>query len=126
MERHVAVKKLRKLLGPSLGYRVNLKAPDHDDRVEAREALKATSLVRDDLAKQKEARMQALLQGDAEYQQLKAAHKEVKDRCHELSRISMTYRFTAGTCSDLFFHVMAEGDSWEEVIATITKRKTGT
>ena len=123
MERSVAIKKLGKLLGKSLGYRVDPKAPDEDGRNEARAKLKVASEERNELSKQKDARMAELLQGDAEFQRLKAAYKEAYKRCDELSSISNHYRFTVGTSSSMFFHVKAQGDSWEEVIAKLTGKQ---
>jgi hypothetical protein len=123
MERAVAVKKLSKILGKSLGYRVDLKAPDEDDRAEARAKLKIASAERVAVIKQKEARMQEILQADAEYQRLKAAHAEAKKRCDELFAITCRYRFTAGVSNSLFFHIKAQGDSWEEIIAKLTEKQ---
>ena len=31
------------------------------------------------------------------------------------------YRFTVGTSNGMFFHIRAQGDSWEEVIEKVTK-----
>lgn len=122
MERTVAVKKLTKLLGKSLGYRVDLKAPDEDDRVEARAKLKIANAERDAVSKQKEARMQEILQADAEYQRLKAAQAEARKRCDDLLAITCRYRFTAGVSNSLFFHIKAQGDSWEEVIGKLAEK----
>ncbi len=123
MERSVAIKKLTKLLGKSLGYRVDPKAPDQDDRDEARAKLKIANAERDELDKQRKARFEQILQADAEYQRLKAAHGEARKRCDELLSISSHYRFTAGVMNSMFFMVKAQGDSWEEVIAKIEKER---
>ncbi len=72
--------------------------------------------LRDALSSQMEARRLAILQADAEYQQLKAAHAAAKQICEDMAAISSHYRITVGTTSSLFFHVKAQGDSWEEVI----------
>lgn len=123
MERSIAIKKLGALLGKSLGYRVDSKAPDEDERTEARAKLKSASAERDTLGKQREARLQEILQADAQYQRLKAAHAGAKKRCDELFSISHHYRFTVGVSNGMFFHVKAQGDSWEEVIAMVAKEK---
>lgn len=123
MERAVALKKLGKILGKSLGYRVDLKAPDQDERDEAMATLREEGPKRDAISKQMEERRLALLQADPEYQRLKAAHAEVKKRCDDLLSISCRYRFTVGTTTTLFFTVKAQGDSWEQVIAKLTTEK---
>jgi hypothetical protein len=123
MERSVAVKKLSKLLGKSLGYRVDPKAPDQDDRDEARAKLPAATAKREDLSKRMEARRVAILQADTEYQQLKAEHAEAKKCCDELFGITCHYRFTVGVSNSMFFHIKAQGDSWEEIIAKLTEKQ---
>lgn len=123
MRREDAIKKLGKLLGKNLGYRVDPKAPDQDERDEARANLKIQRPIRDDLSKRLAARMEELIEADAEYQQLKTAYWQAKENCDKLQSISLHYRFTAGRSNGMFFHVMAQGDSWEEVIAKLTKDK---
>lgn len=120
MERAVAIKKLSKMLGKSFGYRVDMKAPDQEQRDEARAKLKIASAERDALIKQREARLQEILQADAEYQRLQAAQKEARKHCDELLVISSRYRFTVGTSSSMFFHVKAQGDTWEQIIAKLS------
>jgi hypothetical protein len=123
MERAVAIKKLGKILGKSLGYRVDPKAPDQDDRDEARAKLREATPKREALRGAIEARCKALLQADAEYQRLKAEFAEVKKTCDELVSITGHYRFTVGVSNSMFFTVRAQGDSWEEVIAKLTEKK---
>jgi hypothetical protein len=123
MERAVAIKKLGKILGKSLGYRVDPKAPDQDQRDEARAKLKIAGAERDALSKQREARLQELLQADTEYQRLKAECAEAKKRCDELVAISSRYRFTVGVMNSMFFMVKAQGDSWEEVIGKLAEKQ---
>lgn len=121
MERAVALKKLGKLLGKSMGYRVDLKAPDQDDRDEALTKLKEERPKKEALRKQMDARVAELLKADEEYQRLKAEHEVSKKRCDEQSYICNRYRFTVGIMGQLFFSVKAQGDSWEEVIALVEK-----
>lgn len=123
MKREIAIKKLGRILGKSLGYRVDPTAPDHDDREEARAKLVAATANRKTIGDQMEARRSAILQADAEYQQLKAAYTEAKKGCDALLSITCRYRFTAGVSNSLFFHVKAQGDSWEDVIAQLEKKR---
>jgi hypothetical protein len=121
MERHIAIKKLTKLLGKNLGYRVDPKAPDADDRAEARARLKEVGAERDALREQVRKRCNALLAADEEYQRLKADFEAARKTCDELSSINIGYRFTAGVSRGPFFVIKAQGDSWEEVIAKVQK-----
>lgn len=121
MERAVALKKLGKLLGKSMGYQVDPKAPDQDDRDEAIAKLKEERPKKEALRKQMDAREAELLRSDAEYQRLKAEHEASRKRCDEQSHICNRYRFTVGIMGQIFFSVKAQGDSWEEVIAKVEK-----
>jgi hypothetical protein len=123
MERATAVKKLGKILGKSLGYRVDPKAPNQEDRDDAKAKLRETVPKREALAKAVDARRAEVLLADAEYQRLKAEHAEVKKSCDELLSITCHYRFTVGTSNSMFFHVKAQGDSWEEIIDKLTMKQ---
>ena len=123
MERAVAIKKLGKILGKSLGYRVDPKAPDQDDRDEARARMREIAPKREALRAAVEARRKAILQADAEYQRLKGELTDVSLAYETLSSITSHYRFTVGTSSSMFFTVKAQGDSWEEVIAKLTEKE---
>jgi len=119
MERSVAIKKLGKLLGKQMAYRVDPKAPTPEERAAAREQLKAACAERDKLVEQLEARRKAILEVDAEYQSLKAARELAGKKVDKLGWIARHYKITVGTLNSLFFSVRAEGDSWEQVIAKI-------
>jgi hypothetical protein len=123
MERHIAIKKLTKLLGKNFGYRVDPKAPDQDDRDAARANLAIQRPLRDDLREAMRQRCNALLAADQEYQRIKAEFKVVNDTCEKLSNMFHHYRFTAGVSNSMFFMVKAQGDSWEEVIAKLEKER---
>ena len=119
MIRAAAIKKLSKLLGKSLAYRVDPAAPTGDERREARAAYVAAEQKAAMLLAQKEARMKALLDADLEYQQIKAFHELAKKERDSIASRGHHYRFTVGTTDGLFFHVKAQGDSWEDVIAKV-------
>lgn len=123
MERAVAIKKLSAILGKSFRYRVDAKAPSREEREEAQAKLREEQPKRADLEKRMEARRVEILAGDVEYQRLKSEHAAAKTVCNELLGTTMRYRFTVGTVpGGLFFHVKAQGDSWEDVIAQLTKK----
>lgn len=123
MERSTAIKKLGKMLGKSLGYRINHTAPTREERAAAQAALPAAREEMNKLKEQRDARHKVILAADAEYQALHAAHKIAYDQVQRLSSTTMHYKISVGTSNSLFFHVRAEGDSWEEVIAKLEKEK---
>jgi hypothetical protein len=123
MERALAVKKLGKLLGKSLGYRVNDGAPTTEDREAAKLDLPAALEARDKLKQQRDARYQQILAADSEYQALRAAHKVAQEQVDKLHSMMRHYKFTVGTSNGMFFHVKAEGDSWEDVIEKVRSIK---
>ncbi len=116
MERSVAIKKLSKLLGKSLGYRVNAKAATREEREAAKLELSAAVAERNNLKAERDARYVAILAADQEYQALHAAHTEARDRVSKLNSVIYSRKFAVGTSNGMFFHIKAEGDSWEEVI----------
>ena len=123
MDRAYALKKLGKMFGKSLCYRVDPKAPLREQRDEAQQALKPAIEERNKLREQKEARLQAILAADAEYQRLNAACKKATEQVDRLASITRHYKMTVGTSNGLFFHVKAEGDSWEEIFAKLAPEK---
>lgn len=121
MERAAAIKKLGKMLGKNFGYRIDPKAPTADERDEARARLPALIDARQQAEKSMHERRDALLAADMSYQELVAAWKEAKERTSAASSITRHYKITVGTLSSMFFHVRAEGDSWEDVIEKLNK-----
>lgn len=119
MERTLAVKKLGKLLGKSFGYRVNDKASTAEERAAAQADLPAAIAKRKELQSRIDERRQAILAADVEYQALRAAYEEARKQADELSYTARSYKLTVGTSNSMFFHIRAEGDSWEEVIKKI-------
>lgn len=123
MQRQEALKKLRRLLGDKLGYRVDPNAPTSNEREEARIALRDVRAEREMLGEKRQARRMAILAADADYQQLVKAHEEARKSADKLASLMHRYKFTVGTSSDMFFHVKAQGDNWEEIIAKLTGKK---
>jgi hypothetical protein len=124
MERTVATKKLEKLIGKKMAWRINAKAPSPEDREAARLALGPAIEERNKLKEKREARYLEILAADAEFQSLKSAHKAAAEKADRLSATTRCFKITVGdTSSGLFFMVKAEGDSWEDVIAKLTAKK---
>jgi hypothetical protein len=123
MERAVALKKLGNLLGKKLGYRVDPRAPGRDEREAAKAQLPAAYEKRNKLRDEKEARLTAILAGDAEYQRLKAEFAAAQKTVEQLGSIIRHHKITVGTSEGLFFVVKAEGDNWEEVIEQLQPKR---
>lgn len=123
MERAVAIKKLGKLLGKELGYRVDNKAPTAEQRLGALSALAPAIEKRNKLREQRDARCAAILAADTEYQNLVDAARDASKRVDEFSSITRRYKITVGVSTDMFFHIKAQGDSWEEVIDKLTAKE---
>jgi hypothetical protein len=116
MERVVAIKRLGKMLGKSLGYRVDPKAPTREEREEAHRQLPALTAAKKEAEKAMADRREAILAADKEYQDLVAAWKEAKLNADKAFSLTHHFKFTVGTSNGMFFHVKAQGDSWEDVI----------
>lgn len=123
MERTAAITKLGKLLGKSLGYRVDPKAPT----VEQREAAKAQCPALHAASKAAQGAVEARrleLLADPQYQELRAAAKVASEKANRMSYTAHHhYKITVGSTNSMFFHVKAQGDSWEEVIEKVEKER---
>ena len=122
MDRQVAIRKLTKILGKSLGYRVDPTAPTKDQRDEAKAALIPAIEKRKAIGQKRDERYRAILAADPEYQSLAAAYKEASAEVDRLAAITRHFKMTVGVVNDLFFSVRAEGDSWEEILATLERK----
>lgn len=116
MRRQDALNKIRRILGDHMGYRVDPKAPDADERAEALALTRELRPLVEAAEKARRARLEELLRNDETFQRLKAEHEALKERRELASSKLHHYRFTVGISGDLFFTVKAQGDSWEEVI----------
>lgn len=123
MERATALKRLAKILGKNMGYRVDTTAPTQDERTAARAELIASLPAYDKLKEEREARLQAILAADPEYQRLKAECQAEGDRRKKLAGVTAHYRFTVGIVNSMFFSVKAQGDSWEDIFTKLQQEK---
>lgn len=124
MERQTAVKKLSKLLGKQFAYRVDSGAPSKEERDEARNVWKVAAEAKRVVLAEKEARIKAVLAADPEYCRLRDEAKALNDQCTALVSITSRHKFTVGRSGRIFFHVDAEGDSWEEVIEKVERTRS--
>lgn len=125
----VPTRRLQKLLGNKAAWRVNPKAPDAAGRA-------AAAAVAEDLANDAKsaldamnARREELLKADAAYQTLRADYDAAKKARDDNSGRRHWYPISVGTISGVagmdFFHVKAEGDTWDEVIKKLESSKEG-
>src|SRR5262245_5243977 len=123
MERAVAHKKITQILGKKWGWTMNKDAPGAEKRQEAALLHRKVVATRKEVSDQLDARRKAVLEADPEYQALLAKYAEIRKHADELQGIAMTYKFEVGQDRGLFFSVHAQGDSWEEIIAILQKKK---
>ena len=122
MERVVAIKKLGKMLGKSLGYRVDPKAPTSAEREQATQEAKALNAEYATAEAAETARRRAVLEADVEYQRLRAETRRLREAKDKAWSKSRHYKITVGTSNGMFFLVKAQGDSWEEIIDKLSTK----
>lgn len=123
MTRAQAIQKIRRLLGVGAWWQVHPNAYDKDSRVEvaARERTLRTSL--DILNKALDDRRKQLLADDGPYQTMISDRKEVETALKNLGNRA-PYRFVIGTVTEYGFgRIEGQGDTWEEALAAVEKRK---
>jgi len=126
MNQTQAIAKLRKVIGSKMAYRVDPKAPDAEEREASRAA---AAIVRDELKvaeEARDARRAAVLAGDLEYQALKMAANDLLAQRDKLHSRCYRKRVTVGRLSGVagvsFFHQVADGDNWAEVVEKVTAK----
>lgn len=122
MERQTALVKLRKILGPKGYYREHKNWKSKEEREAAQEQSRALNAEEKRLSEELDRLRQELL-SDPVYRNLLAAYKAIKAERQRLTSIMLTKRFTVGTSNALFSVVEAEGDSWEEVLDVLKKKR---
>ena len=132
MERQQAIKIVKRLLSgkrgtfadpEKFGYQVDDKAAGPEEREQAKEALHDAIEAKKKAQDAVEARRQALL-SDPDYRALVDDYGERRKAVDRLHSVIHRRKITVGYSNSLFFHVEAQGDSWEEIIATLKKEKT--
>jgi hypothetical protein len=123
MERAIALKRLRKILGKDAGYRVDPKAPSADERAAAKDAEPALIAARQAASKAMEERAQYLLDNDSEYLRLREAAKQARDAAKANASVLLTHKITVGISSKMFFHVRAQANSWEDIFKILERQQ---
>lgn len=118
MERNEALKRLRRILGKQFAYEYKPSAPTPEQRAEAKGLHDGLVASRKSISDAMEERRKVLFQ-DEEYLRLKELWKAADQALSKNNAVMHTYKFTVGTQNQLFFHVKAQGDSWEEIFAKL-------
>src|SRR5262245_23909963 len=118
-----ALAKLRKILGPEMGYRINDKAPSADERAAVRAGFDDLQRIDAEAKAARDARLAELLAGDARYQELRA-QATAADRALSNARGKLyAHRIVVGVRGAMFFSVKFEGDNWDDVVRKATAKE---
>jgi hypothetical protein len=119
MTRQEAIKKLGRIYGKKAGYRVADGAANADERAAASQALKELRALNRELDAQIDKRRAELL-NVPDYNELLKTRSSIKQQMNTAMSVAASHKFTAGYVSGMgFFHVEAQGDTWEEIFAKI-------
>jgi hypothetical protein len=125
MERSTALRRLRKILGKDFGYQVNTSSIPRDlredEKPEFEAAVKRRERAQAELTRMRTEHM-TKLEATAEYKAAQEELRQCREKASELGGRQMMRRFTVGTANRLFFHVDAQGDTWEEVFAELQRK----
>lgn len=118
MERHEALRRLRKMLGKQFAYEIRPDAPSEEEREQAKQLHVELVAKRQTISDALQARRAELLK-DAEYQRLSQEYKQADRAVMNNNGRMYRYKITVGTANSLFFHVKAQGNSWEDIFAKL-------
>ena len=121
MERAVALKRLRRMLGKEFAYQFDPRAPEPERRIAAINKRAELVANKERSTKALNERYRYLLDNDAEYQRLSAEAKVAREALSANEGFIHRRKITVGTSNRLFFHVKADGDSWEEIFEKLKK-----
>ena len=122
MDKSTALRKLRKILGKKFGYREAPTALVGEQRAQALIDMKGAQQQLQEARRQLTERREALLQIDPEYQRLLGVVRLADSEARLCQSVAYVRRITVGTVGELFFHVEAEGDNWQEVVDKVTAK----
>lgn len=122
MNARQAIAKLRQLTGQHVGYYESPGALDTEQRAVAHvKTTAARRMERDAKARLDELRVELLK--DPAYVALRNEWSTLRDEANALSSSAYRCRLTVGRNSGGFFHVLFEGDNWEDVVAKALAKK---
>jgi hypothetical protein len=122
MNQTQAIAKLRKLLGPKMGYRVDPKALAAEEREQMLEQSRQLRVQRDELRAARDA-LRAELLSDPRYVELCKQAKALEEAQMSAYSRATHKRVTVGRVSSLFFHQVADGDNWAEVVEAVQAKE---
>lgn len=118
MTKDDAIKRLKKLYGSKLLWEENTTAPrDSSIRDAAKAAYPVLKQRAEELQAQRDARAKDLLEGDVEYQRLKAETQSARAEKEKVSWKTDQYRIKVGRNLGFAFKVDTSGDNWADVVA---------
>lgn len=122
MERFEALKRLRKMLGKEFAYEIRPDAPSEEEREAANLKRPELEAKRKAISEALAARRVVLLQ-DPDYQRLSQEYKDADKAVSQNNGKMYLHKITVGTANKLFFHVKAQGNSWEDIFAKLKADK---
>ena len=105
-----------------MGYRVSKTALDAEGREQARAEAALLRAQRDETEKALDF-LRAQLLADPEYVALRTQLVQIKQQHDRAWGRSYHKRITVGIDGGMLFHVKAEGDNWQEVVAALCQTK---
>jgi hypothetical protein len=117
-----AISKLGKLLGKNLGYRLDDGALVGEAREAAKERARELKAAQTLVQNAVEAKRAELLR-DPDYVALCAGLKAAAEAHQKAQGKAYRRRIVVGTSGSMFFHVVAEGDNWDEVVEKVEAAK---
>jgi len=129
MTREQAIKKLRKIIGPNVYWRIGERLSRPEDREAASTKGKELRAAQVDIEERMKVRRETVLAADADYQAIKAEYKtnhDAREHLRKSGRVAY-WRFEVGTTDAMgglrISRPKAYGDTWEEIFATLEAPK---
>jgi hypothetical protein len=123
MNQKQAVAKLRKILGPKMGWSINSNALTAEERAE-QAALSTELRAKEHALKEQLTAMREKLLSDPTYVALRTQWNETKDAADRAWGRSYRKPIDVGTQGAMFFTIKASGDNWEDVLAQLSSRNS--
>lgn len=119
MTREQAVKRLQKLYGRRMYYRVGNEITSPEKRAAALERLRAARAARE----ANEEKIKTWLAAQPEYQAMRAERREINLTIDRAQGEVSHYKFWVGKSVGFANEITGQGDTWEEAIAEAESKK---
>jgi len=120
MNRKQAIAKLKTIVGPKLGYHEPRNALDAEGRAEQREIARSLRVEECALRTALDERRAELL-SDPVYVDLRTRLNAKKAEADKAQARSHRKPIQVGKQGEVFFHILADGDTWAEIVEKMTK-----